>query len=50
MRLELNEWKHSRTVLRGLEGSNALRLPDAVHEGVCIYVNMGGPRVRRMTA
>src|SRR5690606_36241473 len=22
----------------------------AVHEGVCIYLNMGGPRVRRMTA
>ena len=45
MRLELYERKRSRTVLRGLECSNALRLPDAVHEGVCVYLNLGGPRV-----
>jgi hypothetical protein len=43
MRLELYERKRSRTVLRGLERSNALWLPDAIHEGVCVFVSMGGP-------
>src|SRR5215207_9097364 len=45
MRLELYERKRSCTVLRGLEGSNALWLPDAVHQQVLVYLNCGGPRM-----